>query len=685
MLLLTVAAFCGLLVITAIFMTLVGEVKIGGSNYLKIKELMVASEKSVVLRSDILILRTQIANPDAEAGSEERTRLIASINSKFPQLRPLLKSQTTIELLSKAESSWREYSNYATKASSSSQNLFKTALPPGVHADQLKKCIASIETLSSTLHDEINGMEKENYLTIRFKFMASVVAILIVAAFFGFLSHLASESINNPLNSAIELAGNIASGMFDKRINKKYSGEAGLLTSELNRMAESIEERFSEMKAAGAKIRSLEGSLTKTAQQLLMLLQRQEDSLAEASRSSLMISTTAEDIYSGVEKLSTTASESSSSILEISTCIEEIATSAERLGMTVDEVSSSIIEMVASVKEIGVSITNLHGTAGATFASVAEMDNAIKQVEKNAMDTAAISESAKMDAETGKRAVEDAIAGIQAIRASSRITAEVVENLSIRVNDIGTILSVIDEVAEQTNLLALNAAIIAAQAGDYGKGFAVVADEIRELSERTSSSTREIAAVIQALQDETTHAVSAIRLAEESVSEGERLSERSGAALQKIYSGVEQASLQIRKIALATVEQAKGSRAIKELMGTVSEMVRQIAKSADEHTVTGELIIEAVESMKNLTGHVRLSTREQSKASSLIAGSTESINILINVIKNSCRTQREAGGQNRKTVESISSAVSSTASAIKSVEAHTVQLAKQSDQLLKET
>ena len=71
---------------------------------------------------------------------------------------------------------------------------------------------------------------------------------------------------------------------------------------------------------------------------------------------------------------------------------------------------------------------------------------------------------------------------MRAVEASGR-------TLGFRIEAIGQILAVIDDVAEQTNLLALNAAIIAAQAGEHGKGFAVVADEIKDLAERAGAST----------------------------------------------------------------------------------------------------------------------------------------------------------------------------------------------------
>ena len=688
MLLLTIAAFCGMLLVTGICMILINEVKIGSTAYSDLKQRLTAMEKSAALRSDLYLIQQESQDSAVSDRDNQRSninKLSKDIDSQFIQLRGLIDSPGSQEQLVKAQSSWREYSRLlkgeAAPASLSLQSSQPTAI---TQPERLKNCVATLSSLTSTLQSEISSIEKKASSVIRLKTMTAVVAILIITAIFGFMAHLASESIHHPIRACIEFAQNIASGRLDSRITNKSSGEAGLLMEALNFMAEKLEAFFSKTKIAADKISNLETSLGKATHQMSLSAQRQEIALHEASRSADQISGTADEISGGIKKLSIAASESSSSILQMSASVDEVAMSADKLGGSVDEVSSSIIEMAASIKEIGFSIVNLLGAAGSTASSVAEMDNTIKQVEKNAMDTAAISEGVKLDAETGKKAVEEAIAGIQAIRNSSRITVEVVENLSLRVNDIGAILSVIDEVAEQTNLLALNAAIIAAQAGEYGKGFAVVADEIRELAERTSSSTREIAAVIQGVQDETSRAVTAISQAEESVTEGEKLSERSGVALEKIYSGVQRASLQIREIALATVEQAKGSKSIKESMESVSEMVGHIAKSANEHSITGELITHSVENMKNLTNHVRLSAREQSKASSLIADSAESINALINKIESACNAQREASGQSRKTMESMAVSTTSTIVSLKTLETQATQLGKQVVLLQKE-
>jgi methyl-accepting chemotaxis protein len=688
-------AFVGMLIVTAICLYLMQEVRIGGTAYRTISKHKDALESIALLKSDLFQIGNEVQNliGDTDRGDANKKidtikELTGDIELKFGIVLESIDSSSKREAINKAEAIWNEYNKTLLEeilpAASKGDVLKASSLMTGIQAQRFNIFSKTVATMVENIRQEVNQTEENVAASIRAKILSSVLVTLIVISLIAVFSFVISESITRQLKTCVDFARTVADGRLDARLEINSGSEIGALSTAMNTMAENLNSMVSRVSSVSNALTSIDNNIEKASRHVVNSAHLQENAVGETSQAVKLINESVREVSEGIDKLAGSASETSASTLEMAASIEEVAINADMLGESVDEVSSSIIQMAASIKEISTSIVNLLDASSTTASSIAEMDATIKQVEKNAMDTSAISEGVKSDAEIGKKAVEEAIAGMQAIRSSSHITAEVIENLSLRTNDIGAILSVIDEVAEQTNLLALNAAIIAAQAGEHGKGFAVVADEIRELAERTSSSTREIAVVIQGVQDETHRAVDAISQAQESISEGEKLSQRSGTALEKIVSGVQKASIQIHEIARATVEQARGSQSIREAMEKVEEMVGHIANSAVEHSRSSDLITSAVERMKNLTVQVRTSTREQSRASGLIARSTEYIITLIDQIREACRSQVQSSAMISKAVVNIQVSSNSNSEAAKVMESSVTGLSKQIEYLEKE-
>ncbi|MCF1439379.1 MAG: methyl-accepting chemotaxis protein, partial [Shewanella sp.] len=147
---------------------------------------------------------------------------------------------------------------------------------------------------------------------------------------------------------------------------------------------------------------------------------------------------------------------------------------------------------------------------------------------------------------------------------------------------IATVLDVIQSIAEQTNLLALNAAIEAARAGEQGRGFAVVADEVRTLASRTQSSTEEIRAKIERLQQETKSAVVQVNQADANTNKGISACETTGKMLGEIVDMIESLNTMNLQIAAAAEEQSKETVKINDsssLIANSSEAISDMTQN----------------------------------------------------------------------------------------------------------
>ncbi len=478
------------------------------------------------------------------------------------------------------------------------------------------------------------------------KELATPSALIFTLAVVGAIAVLLGGSSGDAaaLHGFIEAARQSATG--DKpSIPAQASGEALRLYEALVTVAEQRRRDRGEFEAKREQMAQYERTLEEVAARLDESAQSQVGAASQTARLIQDLAAAVDEVATHLETLTQSAEESSSSILEMTATNDEVAENVGELAGSVRETVSSIEEMAYSIKEVAKNVDALSLTAEETSSSMNQMDVSIDQVQSNANETARLSEEVALDAEKGAEAILKTISEIYRIKESSQEAVSVISNLGSRIEAIGQIVNVIDDVAEQTNLLALNAAIIAAQAGEQGKGFAVVADEIKDLAERAGASTREITDLIKTVQAESKNAIAAVERGAHNVDRGVEVSNEAERALKKILESSQKSTNMVRAIARATVEQAKGSKQVTDAIGRIAETVQQIAAATAEQARGSELIMKSAEKMRVITQHVERSSQEQAKGGRQISNSIENISSMVNQLNASHKTQSTGSQQ----------------------------------------
>jgi len=479
--------------------------------------------------------------------------------------------------------------------------------------------------------------------------------IILVIAVLGFTTFifLASNRIYRRLLSMMDAAQRISQGDLTESIAEVSNDEMGMLASALNTITGNLNDIIRKISQVTESLGEAVERITASTEEVVQGAEYQVASVDETSSSMSEMVISLKGVAENVEILASSAEESSSSIMEMAATNDEVADNISSLASSVEETTTSIEQMTHAIKEVAKSVEDLSTTAEQTSTSMREMDVSIGQVETNANETASISEEVRRDAERGSEAVKKTIQGIGRISESTRIANTAMESLNKKVQAIGQVLNVIDDVAEQTNLLALNAAIIAAQAGEHGKGFAVVADEIKDLAERTATSTSEIAELIRAVQTETKSVTEAMEGGIKSVDEGVALSAEAEQALTKILDSSTKSTQMVREIARATVEQSRGSKVVTDAIARIAETVQQIASATGQQAKGSEQIMNAAERMKVITQHVHGSSQEQARGSKQITQAIENISEMVHHLNRAQKEQARGSEQVMKAVERI--------------------------------
>ena len=428
------------------------------------------------------------------------------------------------------------------------------------------------------------------FLTIGGTLIALAVGVMI--AFY------TARSISEPLKHLMTVTREIGdSGDLDQNIDIHRNDEIGALATTFNNMVAYLKEM------AAVSMAVAEGDLT-----VEVVPRSKRDTLGNAfvrmSHGLQQLVRTTRDsagqVSAGSNQVAGAADESAKVSVQASSAIEEVTSTMHEMSINVQNVVKNTQLQASSVAE--------------TSASIDEMVTSIQRVADTAKVLLDIANRSREEVVTGIQTMEKATDGLNRTNQAIQSSAEIINILGHRADDIGKIIEVIDDLAEQTNLLALNAAIEAARAGEHGLGFAVVADEVRKLAEKSTQSTKEIADLIQSIQREARQAVENMERSTRIVEEGLNLGNELGSALHKISNVVTEVYKFSQEIGAATNEQSVGSAQIAKATSRLTEITQEINSAVEEQASGAQAVVRAMDKMRELVQQSASSSTELSAA-----------------------------------------------------------------------
>ena len=432
----------------------------------------------------------------------------------------------------------------------------------------------------------------------RWNAVITILGMLLGIILGGFIAFYTARSIKDPINHLIDVAHRISdTGDLDQSIDIHRQDEVGILADNFNKMMVSLRG----MASISASI--AEGQLAVAVQP-----RSQHDTMAKA------FSRMTEGLRTMVRQVRDSASQVASGAGQMAGASDESAKVSVQAASAIDEVTSTMHEMSINVQNVVKNTQVQASSVAETSASIDQMVTSIQRVADTAKLLVEISHRSREEAQTGMNTMEKATAGLNRTSQAIQSSAEIIDVLGRRADDIGKIIEVIDDLAEQTNLLALNAAIEAARAGEHGLGFAVVAEEVRKLAEKSTQSTKEISELIEGIQKEAREAVENMEHSTTMVQEGLTLNKDLGTALEKISNVVSEVYKFSQEIGAATTEQSNGSAQIAKATNRLTEITQEINSSVEEQASGAQAVVRAMERMRELVQQSTSSSTELAAA-----------------------------------------------------------------------
>lgn len=289
---------------------------------------------------------------------------------------------------------------------------------------------------------------------------------------------------------------------------------------------------------------------------------------------------------------------------EVSKTTEQMAAASQQLNSSSMESANAATSVAQSVADAAAVVVQQQTAVTNGTDSVASISQSVKSISQETEEVSQEADQAAKKAEAGNLVVEKSVNQIHSVEEKVRTTAQLVDELGARSQEIGAIVDTISDLAGQTNLLALNAAIEAARAGEQGRGFAVVAEEVRKLAEQSATAAQQIADLIGRIQDDTSKAVASMDSGRQAVVQGaesveglRQVFEEINGLVVNVAGKIESMSDSIQHVAGQSSEITNHMEQIDTGAAKVADNMQSISAATEEQSASAQEIASASDSL----------------------------------------------------------------------------------------